>query len=132
MSESDLSSPTPTPRSASELDELQELCADLRWQLHTLRIALLVVACALCGFFWLEARRNSQALTLLRPQAAQVLELSKAQDPNINRFIGQIMDFGKTHADFAAILKKYPIQAGPVTNQAATAPTATVPAAPKK
>jgi len=113
------------------LAELTDVCADLRWQLHTLRIALLVVACALSAFFWLEARRNGQALTVLRPQAAQVLELSKVQDPIANRFIGQLMEFGKTHSDFATLLKKYPIQAGPVTNAAAT-PAATAPAAPKK
>lgn len=136
MSDSILSSPTPTPTSSSELAELKELCADLRWQLQTLRIALLVVTCALGGFFWLEAKRNSQALTLLRPQAAQVLEASKVQDPIANRFIGQLMDFGKTHPDFAAILKKYPIQAGPAApstpTPAAAAPAAPAPATPKK
>jgi hypothetical protein len=104
----------------------------LRWQLHTLRIALLVVACAICGFFWLEARRNSQALTLLRSQTAQVLEASKVQDPIANRFVGQLVEFSKTHPDFANLLKKYPIQAGAVTVPATNAPAATAPAGPKK
>jgi len=87
----------------------------------------------LFGFFLLEVRHKTKDLTnVIRPQAAQVLEMSKAQDPIVNRFIGQLMDFGKAHPDFATILKKYPIQAAPATNQPAAAPATTAPAAPKK
>ncbi len=136
MSDSNL--PSPAPANSSELAELKELCADLQWQTQTLRIALLIVAGALCGYFWLEVKRNGQALAMLRPQAAQVLEASKVQDPIANRFVGQLVEFSKTHPDFAAILKKYPIQAGaPATSPAtapatAPAPATTAPAVPKK
>lgn len=133
MSETNHSSPTPTPGPAtSELAELKEICAELRWQTQTLRLALVVVACAISGFFWLEIRRNGQSLVLLRPQAAQVVEASKNLDPAANRFIGQLVEFSKTHPDFLAILKKYPIQATPTGAPAATAPAAATPAAPKK
>ena len=115
MSDSNLSSSqTPsTPPNLSELAELRETCADLRWQTHTLRIALLIVASALGAYFWLEVRRSDQTLTLLRPQVAQIMEATKAQDPIANRFVGQLVEFAKTHPDFAAILKKYPIQSSP-------------------
>ena len=126
MSDSNLSSPqTPsTPSDSSELTELKDICADLRWQAHTLRIALLIVASALGAFFWLEVRRSDQSLTLLRPQVAQIMEASKAQDPIANRFVGQLVEFAKTHPDFAAILKKYPIQssAAPTNVPAAGTP----------
>lgn len=132
MSDSNLPS-SPGPTSGGELAELKELCAELRWQTHTLRVALLVVSTALCAFFWLEVRRNSQTLALLRPQAAQVIEASKVQDPIANRFVGQLVEFSKTHADFAAILKKYPIQGSPApASTAAPATPAAAPAAPKK
>jgi hypothetical protein len=117
--------PSPTPTGASELAELKELCADLRWQTHTLRLALLLVSAAVAAFFWIEVRRNSQLLTVLRPQAAQVIEANKVQDPIANRFISQLVEFGRTHPDFAAILKRYPIQ-GPAT----PAPAAATPVAP--
>jgi hypothetical protein len=121
MSDSNPPSPSAlsTAANPSELTELREICADLRWQTHTLRIAVLIVASALAAFFWLEVRRSSHALTMLRPQAVQILEASKVQD----RFVGQLVEFGKAHPDFAAILKKYQIQssAGP-TNVPAAAP----------
>jgi hypothetical protein len=130
------SSPAPVASGAtsSELAELKELCADLRWQTHTLRIALLIVASALSAFFWLEVRRNGHTLTLLRPQAAQIVEANKVQDPVANRFLGQLVEFAKTHPDFAAILKKYPIQgpAATVTGSAPAAATSAIPTAPKK
>jgi len=135
MSDSNLSSsPTPSaPANPSELAELRELCADLVWQAHTLRIALLIVAFALAAFFWLEARRSSQTLALLRPQMAQIVEASKAQDPVANRFLGQLVEFAKTHADFAAVLKRYPIQGSPApTPTTAAPPTSAAPIAPTK
>ena len=133
MSDTNLSTPpSPSPSSSSELTELKELCADLQWQTHTLRIALLVVATIVCAFFWLEGRRNGQALTALRPQAAQVIEASKVQDPIAGRFLGQLVEFGKTHADFAAILKRYPFQVASTSAPPATSPAAPMPVAPKK
>lgn len=118
---------SPAPSSTSELAELKELCAELRWQTHTLRIALVVVAALLAGFFWLEVRRNNGALQSLRPQAAQVVEASKVQDPIAAKFINQLLDYSKTHADFAAILNKNGIRPAP----ASAAPVAPA-AAPKK
>ena len=121
---------TPTPSSTSELAELKELCAELRWQTQTLRIALVVVAAMVAGFFWLEVRRNNGALASLRPQAAQVMEASKVQDPIAAKFVNQLLDYSKTHADFAAVLNKYGIRPAPAgTAPAAPAPA---PAAPKK
>lgn len=123
---SDPTHPSASADKSSELTELRELCEELRWQAHTLRVALLIVTVVVSAFFWLEGRRSSQALTQLRPQAAQALQAAKAQDPIINRFVGQLVEFGKTHPDFKEILKKYSIQ---VTSTQATAPA---PASPKK
>ena len=115
MSDSNPSTPQASSAAASpsELAELKEICADLRWQAHTLRIALLIVASVLGAYFWLEVRRNDQALTQLRPQVAQIAEANKVQDPAAARFVSQLVEFAKTHPDFAAILKKYPIQTTP-------------------
>lgn len=115
---------TPAPSSTPELAELKELCAELRWQTHTLRIALVVVAAMVAGFFWLEVRRSGTALKALRTQSTQVTEGLQVQ----GRFVNQLLDYSKTHADFAVILNKYGIRPAP----AGTAPAAPAPAAPKK
>lgn len=129
MSEQNLSTPTATS-GTSELSELKELCAELQRQTHSLRVALLVVAVCLAGFLALEGRRNGQALQLLRPQAAQVAEASKNQDPIANKFLAQLMDFAKGHQDFGAVLSKYvQRQPGAPAAPAAPAPAAAKPAA---
>jgi hypothetical protein len=108
------------------LAELKELCAELRWQTHTLRIALLVVAGCVLAFFFLESRRSGQSLALLRPQAAQVAEATKQLDPAVNRFLGQLAEYAKTHQDFAAILGKY-ISVNRPVGAPAGAPTPSAP-----
>jgi hypothetical protein len=117
---------TPGPAS-SELTELREQCAQLRTQTFNLRIAQLVVALALAGFFWVEVRRNGQALQTLRPQAAQVDEVAKKQSDAINEILNRLAEFGRTHPDFVPILNKYRFAASPTS----AAPGST-PAAPKK
>ena len=143
MSDSNPSAENPagssSTSSSAELAELKEICADLRWQAHTLRVALLIVATLLGGYFFLEGRRGSQALTSLRPQAAQVIELSRNQDPAVNQLVGQLLEFSKSHADFAAILNKYGIRGTSAPPTTATTPavaspktTTPAPATPKK
>ena len=131
MDDSNQSSPAATPGQpgASELAQLKAQYAELSWQTHMLRIALLVVATAVCAFFWLESRRNGQALEAIRPQAAKVLEANKTQDPVANKFVGQLLEFGKAHPDFAVILNKYGIRADSAPTAVSKPPA---PAAPKK
>lgn len=139
MSEQNISSPSATS-GTSELSELKQQCAELQRQTHSLRVALLVVAICLAGFLALEVRRNGQAIQLLRPQAAQVAEAAKVQDPIANKFLAQLMDFAKGHQDFGAVLGKYvqrqpgaPVPtAAPTAAPAAVKPVAAPAAAPKK
>lgn len=128
MSEQNISAPSKTA-DTSELSELKQQFAELERQTHSLRVALVVVAVCLAGFLALEVRRNGQALTLLRPQATQVAEASKAQDPIANKFLAQLMDYAKGHPDFGAVLGKY-VQRQPGAPAPTTAP-ATTPASVK-
>ena len=120
-------SPSTTSSSNSELTELKEQFAQLRNQTHNLRIAQLIVALAVAGFFWVEVWRNGQALKVMRPQAAQVDEVTKKQTPAINEFVKRLAEFGRAHPDFVPVLTKYGI---PTTNTSAMLGIA--PAAPKK
>lgn len=131
MSDLNLSS-TPTPTSPAPTTSGSSELTELRGQIQTLRIALLVVAICLAGFFYLEARRSGNALTLLRQQVAQVDEANKSVEPAVNRFIGQLAEFTKTHPDFGAVLGKYvgrPAGAPAAAPAIAPAPAAAKPAA---
>ena len=113
---SDLNLPESSPLSAAapsptELTELKEQCAQLRAQTQSLRLAQLIVAVAVAGFFWVEVSRNGQALETMRPQAAQVAEATKKQTPAINDFVNRLAEFGRTHPDFVPVLTKYGIAA---------------------
>lgn len=117
----------PTSPTSSELTELKAQCAQLRAQTHNLRIAQLIVALAVAGFFWVEVRRNGQALDTMRPQAAQVADVTKKQTPAINDFVNRLAEYGRTHPDFVPVLTKYGI---PTATTSAVPGVA--PAAPKK
>jgi hypothetical protein len=109
---------------SSELTELKEQCAQLRAQTHNLRIAQLIVALAVAGFFWVEARRNGQALKTMRPQAAQIEEASKKQMPAINDFLNRLTEYSRTHPDFVPILTKHSIRTTPAPASPGVAPVA--------
>jgi hypothetical protein len=127
MSDLNPSDLNPTSPASTELTELKEQYAQLRAQTHNLRIAQLIVALAVAGFFWVEARRNGQALETLRPQAAQVADVTKKQTPAINDFVNRLAEFGRTHPDFVPVLTKYGIS----TTTTSAVPGIS-PAAPKK
>lgn len=133
MSDPDFSTPISTPAATTELGELKAQCAELRAQAQTLRLAVFIMAAAVGAYFWLEVVRNGKALQALRPQAMQVIEAAKVQDPIANRFIGQLVEYSKGHADFGAVLNKYGIRAAPtLAAPAATLPVAPSPVAPAK
>lgn len=130
MSDLNLSSPSPSSPvapSPSELNELKAECAQLRAQTQNLRLAQLIVAVAVAGFFWVEVWRNGQALETMRPQASQVAEVTKKQTPAINEFVNRLAEFGRTHPDFVPVLTKY----GIATTTTSAVPGA-LPPAPKK
>lgn len=120
------SSPTPAPTS-TDLTELKEQCAQLRAQTHNLRITQLVVALTLAGFFFVEVWRNGKTLETMRPQAAQVDEVTKKQKPAVDDFVNRLAEFGRTHPDFVPVLTKHRI-----TTTAAPAVPSVLPVAPKK
>lgn len=130
MSDLNLSSPTPTTTSPQPATSPSEV-SELRAQIQTLRIALLIVAASLAAFLFLEARRAGKALIALRPQAAQVDDANKSVEPAVNRFVSQLADFTKTHPDFGAVLGKYIGRSAGAPAAAPTAAPAPAPAAVK-
>jgi len=128
----------PSPE-ASDLGELKEQCAALRSQTTALLLALVVLSGTLSAYLFVQARRARVDLEAFRPQANQVAEAIKREDPAIRDFFAKLNEFGRTHPDFQPVLSKYKIQtpAAPATATtsappAAPAPKSTAPAAPPK
>ena len=132
---------SPTASGDSDLAELKKQYADLSSQAFTLRVALLVLAAVMLGFFVREFKYNGHLAERTRTQAAQVSKFEQSlekqgtsiekeiekQNQAIQNLVTGLADYSRTHPDFAPILAKHGITLAPGT----TAPSAT-PAAPKK
>jgi hypothetical protein len=138
---SQLGSSSSTPAAASELAELKGLCADLSSQTYNLRIALLVLASVMLGFFLRESMYNAYLADRTQVQATQISKFEQSlekqgtsveqeidkQNQGIQSFVGGLVEYSKTHPDFIPILTKHGISSAPQS-----VPAAPAPAAPKK
>ena len=132
------------PLDADKTSEWKSLCADLQSQVQALRVLLLFVIGSLCLFFWREAGFNGSIAQQLEPQVLQASQIATALSKQGSSFekqlqaiqgaVARLVDYGKTHPDYVAILNKHGISVpNPATPAAAPAsPPATAPAAPKK
>lgn len=128
---SDLETKTSPP--AGELENLSAQCAALQRQVFTLLLALFIVSGTLTTFLWRQARYAQKDLATVKAPAAQLVQIFNQEKPGMDKFVGQLVEYGKSHPDFVPILNKYRIPlttpAGPVTPAPAGAAPA---AAPKK
>jgi hypothetical protein len=112
--------------------------AEMQAQMNSLKqlviyalVLIFIVAGAINMYFWRQLRSVQTELAPLQAQSAQITaEVSKVNTA-ANEFAKRLIDFSKTHPDFAPILKKYNLQAPPATNAPAAAKPA-APAAPAK
>jgi hypothetical protein len=109
----------PTPQT-----ELLDQVVALRQQVFTLLLALVVVSGTLTVYLYRQASTIGKDLNAVKPQATQMIEAFKREQPSMENFVKQLTAYGTTHPDFQPILKKYGI-----VPQAQPAPT---PVSPKK
>jgi hypothetical protein len=107
--------PSPAP---NWNEDLGEKCAALQQQINILLFALLVVSCTISAYFYMQDRWASREQAALKVPL-QLFELQ--EKPKIETFISKLLDYGKSHPDFAPIIEKYKISA--------TAPAAPTPPA---
>ena len=130
---SDLEPKTSAP--VIEPEDLGAQCAALQRQVFTLLIALFVVSGTLTVFLWRQARYAQKDIEAVKGPAAQLIQAFNQEKPGMDKFVGQLVEYGRAHPDFVPILNKYRI---PLTNTAApvapaaAAPAATPAATPKK
>jgi hypothetical protein len=116
---------TKIPATAAEPENLGAQCAALQRQVFTLLLALFIVSGTLTVFLWRQARYAQKDLEAVKAPAAQLIQAFNQEKPNMDKFVGQLVDYGRAHPDFVPILNKYRI---PLTNP--TAPVAPAPAVP--
>lgn len=97
----------------------------LQLQLTLQLLALVLMAATLAFFFYVQSRRASFDLSVIKPPATGLIAAFEQEQPGVNVFIAKIAEYGRTHPDFAPIMQKYQIP--PPTN--ASAPAAPKPAA---
>ena len=109
----------------SAQNELMDQMVALRHQVFTLLLALVVVSGTLTVFLYRQASVVGKDMAAVRPQATQMIEAFKRDQPTMENFVKQLTAYGNTHPDFQPILKKYGI--------VSPTPSATPPvSAPKK
>ena len=102
--------------------ELMDQIVNLRHQVFTLLLALVVVSGTLTVVLYRQARLTGKDIEIIKPQATQIIEAFKRDRQGMENFVKQLTSYGNTHPDFQPILRKYGI-----VPQSAAAP-----AAPKK
>ena len=102
--------------------ELMDQIVALRHQVFTVLLALVVVSGTLTVVLYRQARLTGRDIDAIKPQATQIIEAFKQEQPVMENFVKQLTAYGATHPDFQPILKKYGL----------VPPAAGVSAAPKK
>jgi hypothetical protein len=92
-----------------EPSDLAGQVASLQRQVMILLLALIVVSGTLASYLYYQSRILGRDLAAIEPQAAQMINGFNQNEPNMEKFIQQLVVYGQTHPDFQPILKKYPI-----------------------
>ena len=107
-------------QTSPDVNELQAQCQSLRKQVQITLILLIMVSGILTLFLQRQNKYSNLDLNGVRPM---IEEYTKTQAPMMDEFVKRLLDYGRTHPDFAAIYKRYGL------DQLSVTPTG---AAPKK
>jgi hypothetical protein len=99
----DHSSPAPAAN-----EELRERCASLQQQINSLLFALLLVSGTFSIYLYVQDRLTSRELQAIKGPATQMMQsFDQTEKPRIEAFVSKLVEYGKTHPDFAPIIEKY-------------------------
>jgi hypothetical protein len=97
------------PAQPTAKNDLLDQIIALRQQAFTTLLALVVVSGTLTVYLYRQANVAGKELKLIKPQAAQIIEVFKRDQPAMEAFVKQLTAYGVNHPDFQPILKKYGI-----------------------
>jgi hypothetical protein len=104
---------TPLPSattSAGSVPDLQAQYDGLRQLVNSLLVIMLLVSGTLLIFLYWEVRNTNREL---EAGASMVYQYQHGAGPVQDKFVKDLQEYGRTHADYAPILKKYNIPPAP-------------------
>ena len=108
-------------------EDVQEQVDSLRQTVFGLLVVCVIISGTFLIFLARQYRLVSNDLKAISPQAnALIAEHTKQTGPAMQQFVTKLIDFSKTHPDFAPVLTKYGVSNPPA------APTSAAPTAPAK
>ena len=118
-----------------------DVVANLQTQVYYLLIAIILLSGTFAMFVYIQARRTQADLAATKKVGEPILQAFAQEKTTVEAFLAKLVEYGKTHPDFAPVLAKYPwffqfqTSAPPATVTApkSAVPTSVKPAsAPKK
>jgi hypothetical protein len=96
----------------SEAGDLQAQFESLRHLIVSILILLIIVSGTFTIYLLRQWRSTTTDLAIYGPQVKQVMaEYTRISVP-MNEFVKQLVEYGRTHPDFAPVLSKYGIKPG--------------------
>lgn len=115
--------PSPVPAPAG-VEDMSAQLASLTSMFNSILILVLVLAGVVDLFIVRQVKNTRAELTNYRLFVAQAQTQAQHNAPAIDEFARKLVDYGRTHADFAPIMTKYGLKAPASTNAAPTGGTA--------
>lgn len=105
----------------SDINRLDAELAALRHLVNSVLILLIIVSGTLGIFLFRQYRTTHAQAQMMGPRVQRLAEtFQRNEAPQLQAFVNRLVDYGRTHPDFAPILAKYGI----------TGATGAIPAAP--
>ncbi|HVU07017.1 MAG TPA: hypothetical protein VHG89_00575 [Verrucomicrobiae bacterium] len=97
--------------------DFSEQIADLKSQIFTLMLALIVVTGALTAYLYYQSHVVSESMDTLKLQSKPIVQTFAQDQPIIQKFVEELQTYGASHPDFELqVLKKYNLAPSTATN----------------
>jgi hypothetical protein len=97
-----------TKSSTPSTSQPQDVVASLQAQIHFLLIAMILLSGIFATFVYIQARRTRADLEASKLVGEPILQSFAQEKPTVDAFLGKLVEYSRTHADFAPVLSKYP------------------------
>src|SRR5215469_7198309 len=95
------------PVSSTTNTDLEQQVAALQRQVLLLLVALIVVTATLTGFLYYESHIGSADLNFNRQRLLQMITQYQAEQPAIQKFETQLVQYGAKNPKFQPVLSQY-------------------------
>ncbi len=100
-----------TPVAPVEHQDVAQAFDMLQRQFQTVLIILIVLVAVLDCYMWRQWRLLKSEVNAIEPQVMQLTaDYQRVTVPLVRNFVGQLLEYGKTHQDYQPILTKYGIK----------------------